>query len=211
MWHRGGVPMALGRKRRWLVVSGVLAVTGLMMLSLWAAIPQEVRSRIAAAVQVHTRAVNLERKPLRYIKDPNPAWSSIAVNADNNMVVMTDENLFRVVEYSRLDNTPPKARFTEPKRIISGDQTRMEMLCGAYIDPKTLDVYVTNNDTQDWMPVFSRNAKGNVAPDRLLATPHRTWCITGDETRQELYMTIQYTSAGIMYCRTTVNTTQHHR
>src|SRR5436309_13509312 len=96
MWHRGGVPMALGRKRRWLVVSGVLAVTGLMMLSLWAAIPQEVRSRIAAAVQVHTRAGNLERKPLRYIKDPNPAWSSIAVNAENNMVVMTDENLFRV-------------------------------------------------------------------------------------------------------------------
>src|SRR5439155_20308565 len=106
MWHRGGVPMALGRKRRWLVVSGVLTVTELMMLRLWAAIPQEVRSRIAAAVQVHTRAGNLERKPLRYITDPNPAWSSIAVNAENNMVVMTDEHLFLVVEYSRLDNTP---------------------------------------------------------------------------------------------------------
>ncbi len=197
--------MAPKHKKRCVVVSGVLVVAGLMMLSLWAAMPQEVRSRIAAAVQVRTRAGNLERKPLRYIKDPNPAWSSIAVNPENNMVVMTDENLFRVVEYSRLDNTPPKARFTEPKRIISGDQTRMEMLCGAYIDPKTLDVYVTNNDTQDWMPVFSRNAKGNVPPDRLLATPHRTWGITGDEIRQELYMTVQYPSAVVVYRKTAAN------
>src|SRR2546427_7342156 len=197
--------MTLKRRARWLAISAVLGLSALTMLSLWAAMPQEVRSRIAAAVQVHTRAGNLERKPLRYIKDPNPAWSSIAVNAENNMVVMTDENLFRVVEYSRLDNTPPKARFTEPKRIISGDQTRMEMLCGAYIDPKTLDVYVTNNDTQDWMPVFSRNAKGNVAPDRLLATPHRTWGITADETRQELYMTIQFPSAVIVYAKKAAN------
>jgi len=197
--------MALKPKRRSLVVCCLLAVTALMMLRLWAAVPQEVRSRIAAAVQIHTRVGNIDKKPLRYIKDPNPAWSSIAVNADNNMVVMTDENLFRVVEYSRLDNTPPKARFTEPKRIISGDQTRMEMLCGAYIDPKTLDVYVTNNDTQDWMPVFSRNAKGNVAPDRLLATPHRTWGITADETRQELYMTVQYPSAVTVYRKTAAN------
>src|SRR2546426_5282779 len=197
--------MALKRKGNWLVVSTVLAVTTLMMLRLAAAVPQEVRSRIAAAFQVRTRAGNVDKKPSRFIKDPNPAWSSIAVNAENNMVVMTDENLFRIVEYSRLDNTPPTARFTEPKRIIGGDQTRTEMLCGAYIDPRTLDVYVTNNDTQDWMPVFSRNAKGNVAPDRLLATPHRTWGITADETRQELYVTVQFPSAVIVYRKTAAN------
>src|SRR5436189_4128787 len=197
--------MGLERKARWLVISAVLGLTALTMLRLWAAVPQEVRSRIAAAVQIHTRAGNIDKKPLRYIKDPNPAWSSIAVNADNNMVVMTDEDLFRVVEYSPLEKTPPNARLTEPKRIISGEQTRMEMLCGAYIDPKTLDVYVTNNDTQDWMPVFSRNAKGNVAPDRLLATAHRTWGITADETRQELYTTVQFPSAVIVYRKTAAN------
>src|SRR5436189_6323758 len=197
--------MGLERKARWLVISAVLGLTALTMLRLWAAVPQEVRSRIAAAVQIHTRVGNIDKKPLRYIKDPNPAWSSIAVNADNNMVVMTDENLFRVVEYSRLDNTPPKARFTEPKRFIGGDQTRMELLCGAYIAPKTLEVYVTNNDTQDWMPVFSRNAKGNVAPDRLLATPHRTWVITAVATRLEPYATVQFPSAVIVYRTTAAN------
>jgi len=196
-----------GKGSRLIVASGLLAATALIWLSgnQAAALAQKARSAIAEAFQVRTRAGNLDKKPTRYIKDPNPAWSSIAVNAENNMVVMTDENLFRIVEYGRLDNTPPAARLTEPKRIIGGDQTRTEMLCGAYIDPRTLDVYVTNNDTQDWMPVFSRNAKGNVAPDRLLATPHRTWGITADETRQELYVTVQFPSAVIVYRKTAAN------
>src|SRR3989475_12483494 len=55
------------------------------------------------------------------------------------------------------------------------------------------------------MPVFTKNAKGNVAPDRLLATPHRTWGIAADETRQELYMTVQFPSAVIVYRKTAAN------
>ena len=58
---------------------------------------------------------------------------------------------------------------TEPKRVISGAKTKAEMICGVYIDPKTLDTYVVNNDTQNWLAVFSKSAKGNVAPDRFLA------------------------------------------
>jgi DNA-binding beta-propeller fold protein YncE len=162
--------------------------------------PEQSRSNaVAASHTVPTRAGNIDKKPLRYIKDPNPAWSSIAVNAENDMVVMTDENLYRIVEYSRLNNTPPGGPITEPRRVISGDNTRTEMMCGAYIDPKTLEVYVTNNDTQDWTPVFSREARGNAVPDRLLATPHRTWGIAADETHQELLMTIQSPSAVIVY------------
>src|SRR5437867_11918997 len=107
--------MALKRKARWLVISAGLGLTALTMLRLWAAVPQDVRSRIASAVQVHARAGNIDKKPRRDSKDPNPDWSSVAVNADYNMVVMTDGNLFRVVEYSRLVDTPPKARFAYPK------------------------------------------------------------------------------------------------
>ncbi len=72
-------------------------------------------------------------------------------------------------------------------------------MCGSYIDPKTLEVYVTNNDTQNWLPMFSREARGNAAPDRVLATPHRTWGITADEMRQELYLTIQGAGAVVVY------------
>jgi hypothetical protein len=148
---------------------------------------------------ITTRNGLINRPPVRYLKDPYAAFSSISVNAENDMVIMTDENLFRIVEYSRRDNTPPGAQLTEPRRVIGGDQTRTEMMCASYIDPKTLEVYVTNNDTQNWLPTFSREARGNATPDRVLATPHRTWGITADEQRQELYLTIQGTGAVLVY------------
>ena len=121
------------------------------------------------------------------------------------MVMVTDENLFRIVEYSRRDNTPANVAITEPRRVIGGPDTKTEMMCGAYIDPKTLDVYVTNNDTQNWMPVFSREARGNATPDRMLMTPHRTWGIAGDEQRQELYLTVQDPPLIVVYRKQAAN------
>jgi DNA-binding beta-propeller fold protein YncE len=156
-----------------------------------------VQNAMAGRTEAESRQV--DRAPLRYIKDPYPAWSSVAVNPENDMVVVTDENLHRIVEYRRTDNTPANVEITEPRRVIGGNQTNTEMMCGVYIDPKTLEVRVTNNDTVNWLPVFSREARGNVPPDRKLATPHRTWGIAADEIRQELYVTLQNPSAVVVY------------
>ena len=155
--------------------------------------------------EARTRMGTINRPPARYLKDPYPAFSSIAVNAENDMVVVTDENLFRIVEYSRRDNTPNTAAITEPRRVIGGSNTKTEMMCGAYIDPKTLDVYVTNNDTQNWLPVFSREARGNAVPDRMLMTPHRTWGIAADEAANELYLTVQDPPLVITYRKSAAN------
>jgi DNA-binding beta-propeller fold protein YncE len=141
----------------------------------------------------------VNRAPSRFIKDPWPAWSAIAVNPEHDMVVMTDENLHRIVEYHRLDNTPPRAEMTEPRRVIAGTNTASEMLCGVHIDPETLDIYVTNNDTVNYMPVFSREARGNAVPDRVLATPHRTWGIAADDLRKELFITLEDPAAVMVY------------
>src|SRR6185295_5864004 len=103
-----------------------------------AAFAMEQAGAAAVAQSVRTRDGNLDKKPLRYIKDPNPAFSSIAVNPENDMVILTDENLYRIVEYSRGIN-PTVNGISQPRRVISGDNTKMEMLCGSYIDPKTLD------------------------------------------------------------------------
>jgi DNA-binding beta-propeller fold protein YncE len=166
-----------------------------------APLPPLVGEKAAAGLPrtITTRGALINRPPVRYLKDPYAAFSSISVNVENDMVIMTDENLFRIVEYSRRENTPAGAPLSEPRRVIGGDLTRTEMMCGSYIDPKTLDVYVTNNDTQNWLPMFSREARGNVEPDRVLATPHRTWGITGDEQRQEILMTVQGAGAVIVY------------
>src|SRR5438876_621714 len=121
-------------------------------------------SLIAQGQSEDRKPITLERAPQRVIKDPYPSFSAVAINAEENMLVVTDENLYQVLEYDRRENTPPQARLTEPKRIISGINTHAEMMCGVYIDPVTKEVYVLNNDTQNWLPVFSRDARGNATP-----------------------------------------------
>ena len=51
------------------------------------------------------KAVVIDRPPSRFIKDPNPSFSAVAVDSDANMLVVADENLFQVMEYDRRDST----------------------------------------------------------------------------------------------------------
>ena len=151
----------------------------------------EIYAGAQAQGQADRRTVVIDRPPLRFIKDPNPSFSAVAVDSDSNMLVVSDENLFRIMEYDRRDNTPPQARLTEPKRVISGTNTKAEMICGVYIDPKTKEIYALNGDTQNWMPVFSLDARGNAAPSRSLNVPGHPFQMAADEEKQLLYMTIQ--------------------
>jgi DNA-binding beta-propeller fold protein YncE len=138
-------------------------------------------------------------KPARWIRDPYAAYSSIAVDPINNEVVMTDENLFQILVYDRLENTPPKAKLSEPKRVIAGLNTRIEFQCGLYIDPKDGSIYAVNNDTVDSLVIFDRKAKGDVKPNRELNTPHGTFGVAVDEAAQEMYLTLQHDSAMVVF------------
>jgi DNA-binding beta-propeller fold protein YncE len=131
------------------------------------------------------------RKPVRMIRDSYPAYSSVAVDMKNDEVVMTDESTFQILAYNRLENTPPTAAMSEPKRMIGGLNTWVEFQCGLYIDQDSGDIYAVNNDTVDRMVVFSREQRGNVPPKRLLHTPHTTYGIAVDEPHQELFLTTQ--------------------
>lgn len=148
-----------------------------------------------AAVQSSTVISN----PLRVIRDPYSAFSSVAVDMVRNEIVATDEGHFQILVYDRLDNTPPTAAMTEPKRVISGPRTEIEFQCGLYIDQATGDIYAVNNDTRDKLVIFSRQAEGDVAPDRWLHTPHGTFGIAVDEENQELFLTVQHDSAVVVY------------
>jgi DNA-binding beta-propeller fold protein YncE len=64
------------------------------------------------------------------------------------------------------------------------------MICGVYIDPKTREIYVLNNDTQQYIPVFGPDQKGNSAPQRYLAGT-RGFAITADEDTGLLYISNQ--------------------
>ena len=141
----------------------------------------------------------VERAPVRVIRDTFPTYSAVAVDPIRNEIVLQDENLFQIMVYDRMANTPPSASMTEPKRVIGGNKTRMEFNCGLYIDPKSGDIYSVNNDTMDTLVIFSREAKGNVPPDRELYTPHGTYGIAVDEQKQELFLTVEHTNAVVVY------------
>ncbi len=145
---------------------------------------------LAVQGQEERTPVVIERAPLRFIRDPNPAFAAVAVNSENNMLVVADENLFQILEYDHQENTPPRARFSEPRRVISGISTRAEMMCGVYIDPETLEIYALNNDTQGWIPVFAPDQQGNATPVRYIAGI-RGFSITAHEERNELFVVNQ--------------------
>lgn len=115
------------------------------------------------------------RRPLRMIRDSFPSYSSVAVDIKND----------------RLENTPPTAKMSEPKRMIGGLSTWVEFQCALYIDQNTGDIYAVNNDTVDRLVVFSREQRGNVPPKRIIRTPHTTYGIAVDEPHQELFLTTQ--------------------
>lgn len=165
--------------------------------SLYAALQQRQQEE-AAAESGGTKDYS-SLKPVRWIHDPYAAFSSVAVDPVRNEVVMTDENLFNILVYDRTANTPPTATMTEPKRKIGGLRTKIEFQCGVYIDPGSGDIYAVNNDTVDSLVIFSREAKGDVPPDREIHTPHGTFGIAVDEDKQELYLTEQHDSAVVVF------------
>jgi DNA-binding beta-propeller fold protein YncE len=141
------------------------------------------------------------KTPVRMIRDSYASYSSVAVDPINDEVILTDENLFNVLAFNRLENSPPTAA-SRPKRVVGGLKTKIEFQSGLYLDPKNGDIYAVNNDTVDTLVIFSRNANGDVPPDRQLHTPHGTFAVAVDEEHQELVLTVQHDSAVVTFPKT---------
>ncbi|MBA2302969.1 MAG: hypothetical protein H0W08_10080, partial [Acidobacteria bacterium] len=167
---------------------------------LYAAEREESLQRRAGAPAAGT--VDADRPPIRTISDNRATYSAIAVDPTRDEVILQDENLFQILVYGRGSNTPPKASMTEPKRRIGGLKSKVEFNCGLYVDPASGDIYSVPNDTVDTLIVFGRQARGNVAPDRELSTPHGTYGIAVDETKQEMFLTVQHTNSVVVYRKT---------
>jgi DNA-binding beta-propeller fold protein YncE len=143
--------------------------------------------------------VNKSITAVRTVRDTRPTYSAIALDLNTDEVILQDNNLFEYRVFNRLDNTPPEADETMPKRVVQGPLTELEFNNGLYVDPKNGDVYSVESDIGDRMVVFSRESNGNVAPKRMLHTPHRVYNLAVDETRQELFVTVEYPPQVVVY------------
>jgi 6-phosphogluconolactonase (cycloisomerase 2 family) len=169
--------------------------------TLMAALQQVPASRASASgtAPAHPGKVEVNRAPVRIIRDTYPTYAAIAQDPLTGDILLQDENLFGIRFFDRLTNTPPQAAFSEPKRMLRGEHTKLEFNCGLYVDPKTGDIYSVNNDTTDMLVIFEHKAEGDVPPTRELRTPHGTYGIAVDEEAEEMFMTVEHTNAIVVY------------
>ncbi len=139
------------------------------------------------------------RTPVRTIRDTAPTYSAVAVDASSNEVILQDNNLWEYQVFDRTSPTPAGPDdITPPKRTVRGDKTLIQFNNGLYVDPNG-DIFSVESDTGDRMVRFPREANGAVAPKAVLHTPHRVYNLAGDESKQEIFATVEYPPQVVAY------------
>jgi len=147
---------------------------------------------VYAASQDTAGTMDVARPPVRNILDTDPIYSAVTVDTRLNEVYLQDPNTWSIRVFNRLDNTPPNAPRTEPKRVIGGPKTDVQFNSCVYVDPKNGDIYSVENDIGDSIVVFKNDANGDVEPIRKLSVTHRAYAMAVDEDNEEFYLSVQY-------------------
>src|SRR5947199_4033012 len=154
---------------------------------------------VQAASQDSGATFDITRPPVRTIADRYPIYSSVAVDPNFDEVILQDNNLWATAVFKRTENTPPDGPVAKPQRLIQGDETDIQFNNGRYVDPKIGDIYSIESETGDKIVVFTHDALGNVAPARFLHTPHRGYGIAVDESKPEMFVTVEYPPKVMVY------------
>ena len=153
--------------------------------------------RQAAAQPVLRQPLGGDIDPETKVWDPFPTFNGIAVDHENNRVVMSDVNRQGILMYDRMANSE-SGELTPPLRHVFGPATEMGFVAGIQMDPEKREVYVAENDGSG-LRVFSYDDQGNAKPRRHLATPHQVWGMSLNRARQELAITVQELGAVLVY------------
>ena len=145
--------------------------------------------------------VDVDRPPVRMLRDTAPIYSSVAVDDKRNEVFLQDNNLWSIRVYSRTDNAKPGTPPTEPRRVIAGNDTDVQFNSCVYIDPINGDVYSVENDIGDVIVTFEHDATGNAKPIRKLNVTHRAYAMAMDEQNQEFFVSVQHPPQVAVYRR----------
>ncbi len=206
----GGLLLASGGDRMASITAVGPSAGGYGTLIAYAPLPTDVclmPSAIERTAQRQARGAGVQtlpaarvfNTPIRKVKDAYPSFASISVDTVRDEVVVTDESLFSVRVYDRLENTPAGAGASTPKRVIVGDKTDIEFQSGVYVDEKTGEITAVNNDTRDTTVTFAPGAEGNVEPVRTIKTPHGTFNIAVAEAHNEVLLTLQHDASIVVY------------
>jgi DNA-binding beta-propeller fold protein YncE len=136
--------------------------------------------------------------PLRQITDPYPVFNGIAVDPENNLLVMTDVNRKSLVAYDRTAELK-RDGMTPAQHQIFGPETNIGFVAGVVLDPGRREIYAVNNDIEDTMVVMPYGAAGNAEPKRLLSVPHQAWGLALGRSTGEIAVSIELHQAIVFY------------
>jgi DNA-binding beta-propeller fold protein YncE len=127
--------------------------------------------------------------PTGAVMDPWPTFDGMAVDGENGIVAMSDENRHGILIYhTGAGGGSPKV--TEPRGRVIGPSVRLGFVAGVTMNPKRREILVTNNDGGG-LEVFSYDANGDTRPVRSLTVPHQSWGLSLDPDSDELAVTSQ--------------------
>ncbi len=136
----------------------------------------------------------------RMIADPYPAFNGIAVDAANNVVVMSDPNRKSLLLYDRTESRSEGAA-SVPMRQVIGPETYLGMVAAVIVDSQRHEIYAANNDIEDTVVVMSYEAAGNAKPARVFSVPHQAWGLALGRTSNEIAVSVEILNAVVFYRR----------
>jgi len=137
---------------------------------------------------------------VRQLSDPFPTFSEVAVDAENNRVVITDINRKSVLIYDR-SSGGASPETTAPVGQVLGPDTMIGFVAGVDVDPVRREIFAVNNDIEDTMAVFAYGQGGNAKPARVLVVPHQSWGLSLAHQREEIAISVQQVNAVFIYRR----------
>ena len=141
-------------------------------------------------------------KPLRTVKDPYPVFTDVAVDAESNIALFSDENLFSLRTYDRNNPDAPLNAISDPRTVITGPKSEVDFVCGVAIDPLHRELYGANNDTDSVLMAFQYGANGEVPPSRKVEAAARgTWGVALDLKNDEIAVTVEHINQVEIYRR----------
>jgi len=104
--------------------------------------------------------------PVRMVVDPYPSFNGVAVDATNDLVMMSDTNRKSLLIYDRTAGSASSKQAAAAKQQIMGPDTGVGFVAGVAMDPVHRELFTVNNDVEDRLVAFDYDARGNVTPKR---------------------------------------------
>jgi DNA-binding beta-propeller fold protein YncE len=157
----------------------------------------------AAQIAIPTRsdAEGGDLPPVRMVVDPYPSFNGVVVDSASDLVMMSDTNRKSLLIYDRTAGSATPKQAANPKQQIMGPDTGVGFVAGVAMDPVHRELFTVNNDVEDRLVVFDYDARGNVAPKRLLYVPHQSWGIAFAPKRDVMALSVQTPNMYVVFKR----------